>query len=163
MNNELETTVSAQYLECPAEDAPRYSSVFLAGGITGVEDWQQKARTLLAGAPITMFNPRRAAFDVSNGDSAEQQIDWEYRKLADADVILFWFPQCDPKVTVQPIALYELGKTAALGKNMVVGTHPDYIRRTDVLEQLKRIRPDVQVRNTLEAVLDDARGCLCPF
>ncbi|MFC4950570.1 nucleoside 2-deoxyribosyltransferase domain-containing protein [Pseudonocardia sp. GCM10023141] len=135
-------------------------SIFLAGGITGCPDWQSEALTRLAGTPLVLFNPRRAAFDVGRGDNAVQQIAWEYEHLTAADVTLFWFPRCDPRETVQPIALYELGMAVAAARagtrRFAVGTDPDYPRRLDVEEQLRHALPGWPVHHTLHATVDAA-------
>lgn len=116
-------------------------AVFLAGGITGCEDWQQDARRHLADHDVTVLNPRRADFDVTKGDSAAQQVRWEYEHLHRAEVTLFWFPACDPSVTVQPIALFELGSAIAeyeaRGRRFVVGADPTYPRRLDIELQIE--------------------------
>jgi hypothetical protein len=47
-----------------------------------------------------------------------------------ADLTLFWFPRCDPRVTVQPITLFELGTALAearlQGRLVTVGSDPDF-------------------------------------
>ena len=115
-------------------------SIFLAGGITGCEDWQHAACALLQSTPFVVFNPRRAQYDPGRGDSCAQQVAWEQRHLDRADVTLFWFPAGDPLVTVQPIALLELGFAMAearrADKLLVVGVDHRYPRRADVELQL---------------------------
>ncbi|MFZ3473022.1 nucleoside 2-deoxyribosyltransferase domain-containing protein [Streptomyces sp. 4.24] len=151
-----------RYVEAPADhrpvpgDAP---SVFLAGGITHCPPWQAAAARALA--DFVVFNPRRADFDVSDPSQTDIQIAWEYAHLRRADVTLFWFPQCDPSLTVQPITLYELGFAAAVpGRRLVVGADPGYPRRGDVVTQLALARPDLPVHATLAATLAAARTLL---
>jgi len=138
-----------KYIEAvsPTFDAPR-PTVFLAGGITGVWDWQAEARRILESFPSgAMLNPRRADFPIHDPNAAEEQITWEFNALThDSDWILFWFAEKE----IQPIALYELGRYAALGRNLVVGAHPDYPRRQDVLIQMKLARPEMKVWKTLQ-------------
>lgn len=131
------------YVEAPEE---WYGSVFLAGGITGCPDWQSEAAKLLPGA--TVFNPRRADFPIGDPTAGPDQIRWEFRHLDRADVILFWFP----KGAIQPIALYELGRHAALGANIVVGADPEYERRLDVVVQISLACPHLNVYDSLEDV-----------
>ena len=121
-------------------------SLFLAGGITNCPDWQTEAIELLAGFPGVLFNPRRADFPIDDPSAAADQIAWEFEHLRRAEVVLFWFAE---SVSVQPIALYELGAHAATGKLIVVGTDPRYQRRADVVLQLGLVRPDVKVHSTL--------------
>jgi hypothetical protein len=146
-----------------APDRPEHSprpSLFLAGGISDVECWQQDAIGHLRSTWPTIYNPRRPDFPI--GDEAEgvRQIHWEYDHLAAADAILFWFSF----ETLQPIALFELGRWASLAKPLAVGAHPDYARRFDVLQQLGRIRPGLTVHadlaSTCAAANDLARELL---
>jgi hypothetical protein len=127
-------------------------SVFLAGGITGCPDWQAGAVRALAASRFTVFNPRRRA---GLADPVEQ-IAWEYEHLRRADVVLFWFAAGQ----VQPIALYELGAMAVLGKPLAVGADPGYPRRLDVTVQLGLARPEVPVHDELTATVEDAVALL---
>jgi hypothetical protein len=97
--------------------------------------------------PGVVLNPRRENFPVGQAEATREQTTWEHEHLRIADVILFWF--CAE--AVQPIALYELGAHAARGTRLAVGTHPEYPRRLEVLEQLRLARPDVTVHDTVRA------------
>lgn len=85
------------------------------------------------GSPAVVLNPRRESFPVGQVETTSEQVAWEHEHWRIADVILFWF--CAE--AVQPVALYELGAHAARGARLAVGTHPEYPRRLDVLEQLR--------------------------
>lgn len=142
----------------PYEPAPGDGpSVFLAGGITGCPDWQATAIARFTGTSLVVFNPRRTAFDVARGDTAVQQIAWEYERLSGADLTLFWFPA---GAALQPIALYELGFAAAGARagtrRIVVGAEDGYPRRLDVVEQLRHALPAVTVHPDLDATLEAA-------
>lgn len=123
-------------------------SIFLAGGITGCPDWQGDAIEILEEEMFdgTVFNPRRDTFDVGNEDAAREQIEWEWNALRRAMVILFYFPISDGP---QPIALYELGAWAKTRRRIVVGTHVEYPRRLDVVEQLRLERLGLYVWDDL--------------
>jgi hypothetical protein len=115
--------------------------VFLAGGISGCSDWQKLL--LQAVGPrlpkdVTVLNPRRANFEVSNR-LLEDQIRWEYFGLESADLVSFWFA---PE-TLNPITLFELG--ACLNKHIVVGCDPRYARVDDVVYQLALRRSSLRV------------------
>jgi hypothetical protein len=125
--------------------------VFLAGGITNCPDWQQDVIKSQGNEDIVLMNPRRVNFDVSDPTQEEFQIEWEHCHLIFSNIILFWFPE----ETLCPITLFELGKVAAQGKAMVVGCHPGYKRRRDVIHQLGHLRPGIVVRDSLEAVIAD--------
>lgn len=145
------------YVEAPDEYTGVRSAVFLAGGITDCPDWQADAREMLEGLPVVVLNPRRANFPIHDPSAAAAQIDWEFRHLRRADVVLFWFPASP---SPQPIALYELGFHASAGKPLAVGAEPGYPRRTDVLEQLAHARPEVKVHDTLAGVCEEAENLL---
>ena len=157
------------YIEAPtpyqqAESDP--PAVFLAGGITGCPDWQATAAAQLASAPCVVLNPRRAAFDIADPQAASAQIAWEYRHLRLPRVLtLFWFPACDRSVTVQPIALYELGgalERRCLDRPVLIGADPGYPRRFDLVEQLGHEAPDLDVLDELDSLLVAARTLLDP-
>jgi hypothetical protein len=148
---------SVEYIEAPTEYAGTEPAVFLAGGITDCPDWQAEARELLDDLPIAVLNPRRLDFPIHDPAAAVAQIDWEYRHLKRADVVLFWFPA---STSPQPIALYELGAHAAGGKPIAVGAERGYPRRTDVWMQLEHVRPEVHVYSQLAYTVRDARRLL---
>jgi hypothetical protein len=138
---------ATRYVESPDEwSGGDLAAVFLAGGITGCPDWQAEARRTMSG--VVVLNPRRADFPIHDPDAARGQIEWEYRHLHRARVVLFWFPACE---SPQPIALYELGRHAALGRPIAVGVEEGYIRAADVRIQLELARPDIRVFGSLGA------------
>lgn len=144
-------TDQAVYVEAPTEYTDRLACVFLAGGITDCPDWQAVARADLADLPAAVLNPRRANFPIHDPTAARTQIEWEFRHLMRADVTMFWFPASGS--TTQPIALYELGRYAAIKNNVVVGADPTYVRRQDVLIQMELARPDIPVLDSYEATV----------
>lgn len=65
-----------------------YRTLFLAGGITNVRNWQLDMCNLLADLPdLLIYNPRR---DTAPED-AKEQIVWEWRALGKSEAISFWF------------------------------------------------------------------------
>jgi hypothetical protein len=151
------------YVEAPRDHRPVDGdgpSVFLAGGITGVVDWQAAVVEALRDEPVVLLNPRRAAFDVTDPSVADEQIAWEYRHLwlPELTLTMFWFPAGD---AVQPIALYELGAAAATpSRRIVVGADPGYPRRHDVVVQLGLVRPGLVVHSTLADTVAEVRAVL---
>jgi hypothetical protein len=127
--------------------APRRPGIFLAGGISGVYDWQRDAIEHLRPVWPTIYNPRRAIFPMGDDAEGVRQIRWEFDQLGYADAILFWFSY----ETAQPIVLYELGRWAASGKPLAVGADPGYERRFDVVQQLGLARPGLIVHADLES------------
>jgi hypothetical protein len=134
-----------RYIEAVQTYKGNDASLFLAGEITGCQDWQKELRTLLQDVPLTLLNPRRSHFAMDDPDAAQIQIEWEHIHLRKATAIAFWFPH----ETLCPIALYELGAWSMTRKPLFVGVHPAYQRRQDVLIQTALVRPDIHPVSTL--------------
>ncbi|MGW4527875.1 RapZ C-terminal domain-containing protein [Amycolatopsis sp. NPDC004378] len=153
-----------RYFEAPNYYRPRPGSapaVFLAGGITGCPRWHDHAATVLAAAPdpVVVLNPNRVDFPIHDPAAGWEQVSWEQHHLHLPDATtLFWFPECDPQVTVQPIAMFELGQALGEGRRIVVGADPGYPRAADVRMLCQLARPGMPVYasldDTLAAVLD---------
>ena len=132
-----------EIIDAPNIHPPR-TDLFLAGGISNCPDWQEEVIALLDGVPGIGLNPRRRGEFTES--IANEQIEWEFRALRTADTVLFWFP----KETLCPITLFELGVfTCRKDTRLVVGTHPDYARRFDVIKQLELARPEVAVVDSI--------------
>lgn len=143
-------------INCPNIPAPELGVyrkwAFLAGGITNCEDWQNYAIDKLNSEEgLVLLNPRRVDFDTSNLQDEAFQIQWEHERLVEATYCLFWFP---PE-TLCPITLFELGKWLGWGKRgLVVGCHPDYKRRRDVVHQTQLMRPGFVVYSSLDDTIN---------
>jgi len=127
--------MKAQYIEAISMVPKTYvRSLFLAGGISGCDDWQKKAADSLKDLPITIINPRREGFNVNNMLNSVDQIKWEHKYLWESTHVMFWFPDA----TLCPITLFELGKCLMLHKmnegaeTLYIGCAPDYKRVFDV-------------------------------
>jgi len=147
-----------RYIEAPENAGFRVDEqrLFLAGGISGCPDWQQDIAALLADTPLALINPRRKDFPMHDPTAAQAQIEWEFKYLRLATMILFWFP-CE---TLNPIVLYELGAWSMSRVPIFVGVHPDYQRRQDVEIQTKLARPKVQIVYSLEALATSVKDAL---
>lgn len=140
-------------ITAPEPIEPCYLSIFLAGGISNCSDWQKDvAERIAAETDAIVYNPRRVDFDMSAYEEvSRQQIIWEWHALRQATVNLFWFP---PE-TLCPITLLEYGSamerlhTGAL----MCGTHPDYARRFDVIEQTK-LKQHGHIFDNLDTLVD---------
>jgi hypothetical protein len=127
---------------------PFKADLFLAGGISNCPNWQQVVLNGLKETDLIVLNPRREFY--STETSAREQIKWEYDALRTVSTVLFWFPE----ETLCPITLFELGVFSQKPDvKLVVGTHPNYARRLDVVEQLKWSRPEVEVVDNLSELL----------
>lgn len=128
--------------------------VFLAGGITHCPDWQQEAARILLADRLVVLNPRRKHFDLGDANAWQEQVAWEHYHLHLPNVVtMFWFPACDPALTVQPIALFELGQALGEGRQIAVGADPGYPRRRDV-EMLMAHNSPLRVQETLTSTLN---------
>ena len=132
----------AQIITAPSAENPIYTSVFLAGGITNCKEWQKEVIDELSCYKISVFNPRRESFDVSDKSATVKQIAWEYEQLERMDIFSMYF--CDDN-SDQPICMYELGRNIVRMQNrfpsdwqkrIVVSIEHGYRRRQDVLVQL---------------------------
>ena len=156
------------YLEAPEGFHGRLVRpwVFMAGGITNCPDWQQALRTYLnlelgpmandytSIRSFTLLNPRRENFPINDPCASEEQIAWEYMGFKLADITIFWFA----KGSLNPIVLFELGKHC-MHPNIVVGCDPEYARISDVIIQLRLMKPRFKVITCFEpfcAAVSDA-------
>jgi hypothetical protein len=108
---------------------------------------------LLSDTNLTVLNPRRQHFDVTDPDIEEEQITWEFRHLEKATAILFWF--CAE--TLCPITLFEYGKWITQDKPLFVGHHPEYRRRSDLRIQTGLVRRRQKVHDSLEALAEEIK------
>ena len=131
--------------------SPNATTLFLAGGITGCPNWQAEVENKLSNLhDLVVFNPRRDGdFNVRDPSWSVQQIEWEHNHLELSEFVLFWFPkegQC-------MITLFELGKCMGLGKRVVIGCHPEYVRALDVRIQARLIQPNIPVARDLDELV----------
>lgn len=153
--------MSYTYIEAPnyVELPKNQPSIFLGGGISGVEDWQAKACRVLEGfGNITVVNPRRKDFNMNGGDAlTTEQIKWEHHYLDRVRQVLFWFSD----ETIQPIVLFELGarlreyKHRPIGEKqpMFIGYKENYSRKMDVYHQARLEGYAEEFPHTLDELL----------
>lgn len=92
-----------KYIQCPDDyttiDKPTYiwAKLFLAGGITGCDDWQSYVVNHITASDLAVINPRRQVWDSSI--TTEEQVTWEFKATQKCNHILFWFtpPTMNPK------------------------------------------------------------------
>jgi hypothetical protein len=101
---------------------------------------------------LTIYNPRRADFDIKNPKAREEQICWEFAKLRDSDVVSFWFAPG----SVNPIVFYELGMwgNSRPERPMCVGCDHEFTRIADVVMQTNLARPELTVQSSLSGLVD---------
>jgi len=150
-----------RYLQCPNELdlnnlGPHVHKIFMAGGITGVGDWQSEVIGKIFSPryvykDLVFINPRRADFDIDDPGSAEKQIEWEHRYLNQVDEIYFWFP----KEAKCMITLFELGWALGANKKVKIACHPEYMRAFDVQEQVKLRAPWIKIYESLDELYEN--------
>lgn len=108
--------------------------IFLAGGITNCPNWQLDViEKLKHKRGITVYNPRRKDFDITDVNAIETQITWEYIHLMNSDIIFVWFSTG----SLNPIVLYELGRWVnSRDIPTIIGIDPSYERKEDEINCL---------------------------
>jgi hypothetical protein len=136
-----------KYVEAPNTIGSLFEpSIFLAGAISGAEEWQTNLVDKLKDTNIVIFNPRRKNFPIHDPSAAEAQITWEFHHLIRASIISFWFS----KETLGPIVLFELGAHLKDNKPILIGMDPKYQRRQDVEIQTRLVRPEITIVYSLD-------------
>lgn len=155
----------SKYIQCPevynfVQDSGE-NAIFIGGGISGCEVWQDRFVDMIKEIDAVIINPRRKDFDINNPEMAKEQIKWEYDHLRLTNAKVFWF---SPE-TLCPITLYEYGYWLAAHLScgdlysvepsivephkLFVGVHPDYKRRLDVLEQTRLVLEATQEQDPI--------------
>ena len=130
-------------------------TIFLAGSIEmgKAVDWQtQLAQQLAPFSHVTLFNPRREAWDSSwvqsiNNPQFLEQVEWELDHIESSDLVVFYF---DPE-TKSPISLLELGIVCASRKDAIVCCPPSFYRKGNV--DITCAKYHVDVVETLEGLV----------
>lgn len=149
-----EEKIIMNYVEAPVIVLPRnMKRLFLGGGISGCPNWQKDLYMRLVDLNITVLNPRRENFPIDDPNSVYEQIKWEHNMLRRSDMIVFWF--C--KETMCPIVLYELGVWSNTDIPIVIGMHPEYVRKQDVDIQTKLVRPDIPICYDFDEFVKETR------
>jgi Nucleoside 2-deoxyribosyltransferase like len=138
------------------------TSIFLGGGISNCENWQERIVEAVKNEVIkkasyprchvrdlVLINPRRENFNVNDPNESVRQIEWEHAHLKSADTILFWF--CEE--TLCPITLFEYGKWLVSDKKLIVGCHPNYKRKQDVIIQTRLERPSQKIYSSVNELI----------
>lgn len=145
-----------QYIEAVSYENPKFKSLFLAGGITNCPDWQNVIVNELTEFEISIFNPRRKIFNIEIAEESQKQIIWEYKRLREADILIFWFSEG----SINPITLFEYGSALERNQKIFVGTHHNYERKTDIMIQTKLRQPEINVNHSLESLIAETKNYL---
>jgi hypothetical protein len=131
--------------------------LFLAGGIFGCKDWQSLVLNELKNIEnLTIFNPKRNYFDVSQLNIQEEQIVWEYNHLELCDYISYWFSS----ETLNPITLFELGKYIKSNKKITIGIEDGYQRKNNIIIQTTLVRNDIKIAFNITDFINNIKTML---
>ena len=131
----------SQIITAPSIVTPKYTSVFLAGGITKCKNWQKEVIEELSFEDLSIFNPRQENFDITDKNASYKQISWEFERLEQMDIFSMYFCESESD---QPICMYELGRNIVRMQNrfpndwekrIVISVDDRYKRKQDVLIQ----------------------------
>lgn len=121
--------------------------IFMGGGIGECPNWQEDMIKLLdkhcmSPSKIHLFNPRWEYKWTSL-----QQIEWEYNKLKESDIIIMWFSRGGQN----RIVFYELGMWVnSTNAKAFIGIDPKFDRSEDVVIQTHLARPELTIYTNLE-------------
>lgn len=142
-----------EYIQAPNNKIVDYGiKIFLAGGISNCPNWQEEITEKLINdnrlkdVKIIIFNPRCKEIPEEN-----PQIIWEYERLHKSDIISFWFSVG----SMNPITLFEYGSHLNTNKTLVVGCHPEYIKKNNVIIQTKMVNPNQKVNEDFDSFYEE--------
>lgn len=144
-----------EYIQAPNNKQIDYGiKIFLAGGISQCPNWQEEIvkkliddnRVNIKGIRIVIFNPR-----CKEVPEETPQIIWEYERLHKSDIISFWFSVG----SMNPITLFEYGSHLNTNKTLVVGCHPEYLRKNNVVVQTKLVNPNQKVNEDFDSFYEE--------
>jgi hypothetical protein len=122
--------------------------LFLAGGISNCPNWQDiiieklKNDERLKDKNVIVFNPRCKTIP-----EEEPQVTWEYKKIKVSHIVSFWFSEGSPN----SITLFEYGSHFKSRKKIIVGCHPNYPRKSNVVIQTKLVKPNFKINESFES------------
>lgn len=166
--------------EISSMDDPR-KIIFLAGGITGCNNWQQdvieRLKHSIDSDKYCIANPRRDDFPINGGVvAAFDQIYWEFHALEECDIFSMYFAGSESD---QPICMYELGRNVVRMKEkfpqswkhrIIVSIEDGYKRKNDVNIQLcllgvmafNNATPDIHAQRIAIAASNNAFEVISP-
>lgn len=137
-----------EIVQAPNEAKTKGIKLFLAGGISQCPHWQKKLcdrlrnESRLEEYNIIIFNPR-----CNEVPDEEFQTKWEHNRLKESDIISFWFSIG----SLNPITLFEYGSYfKSRRKKIIVGCHPEYLRKNAVKIQTGLDAPKLHVIEDFE-------------
>lgn len=158
-------------LMCPSNslnnvnDLGKCWKVFLAGPIQGAPSWQHSVENLFANEQdnnVVFLSPRRLSYDNFN---YEEQVLWEKKYMALADVILFWIPEATENVEGRSYAQTtrtEFGEYLARGKKIIFGAYKEFPGLIYFESKLKQYYGNkYKIHSSLEGCLKELNDYVC--
>ena len=152
-------------LMCPSNsldnvnDLDKCWKVFLAGPIQGAPNWPHSVENLFTNeqySNIVFLSPRRLSYDNFN---YEEQVLWEKKYMALADVILFWIPEASEDIKGRSYAQTtrtEFGEYLARGKKIIFGAYKEFPGIRYFESKLKQYYGDnYKIHSSLEGCLKE--------
>ena len=159
----------SQIITAPSREAPLFTSLFLAGGITACDDWQKEVIAELEYENVSIYNPRREYFNIADTSAAYRQTTWEYERLEQMDIFSMYFcgwrtfnTDQEDQELVQPICMYELGRNILRMQNRFpsdwhkrihISIEEGYPRAKDVIIQTELCAPSLFVATNADPKL----------
>ncbi len=144
------------HIQSPEEYVTSESpAVFLAG--SAAFPWRECFKKNISPEEAVLLDPLNE--DLTQNDPV-RRIQWEADHINHADILLVWLPESDKTnhYTYSLTSLFETGRFVQMKeKPLLVGIAPGYIRRDELFTQLKVLRPEVVVVDSLEALEDQLR------
>lgn len=149
--------------ERPYESAS--PSVFLAGSIDQgkASDWQQEVITALDEIDVDVFNPRRANWDSTWKQSADneqfaEQVVWELDALEDATYKFFYFEAG----SLSPVTMLEYGLHIS-DRDVITVCPEGFWRRGNIEIVAKEYWANARIHETLDSGVKELKHRLGPF
>jgi hypothetical protein len=131
-------------------------AAFLAG--SAVFPWREAVKKNISPEEAVLFDPMN---DQLAEENPMKRVQWEVDHMDYADIVVVWLPKEDQTKphTFSLTSLFEMGRFVQMkDKPLVVGIAPEYIRRDELVTQLKVLRPEVTVVNSLDALQEQLRA-----
>lgn len=152
-------SIHAQHVISPSEFVKEKfsekASVFLAG--SAAYPWREHFKGMMATDQVVFLDPMNPDADEI---CREHTLKWEIEHINKADVLLVWVPKGEEASvkTLSLTTLFEVGRFVEMkNKPLVVGVEKGHYLRDELIGQLKFLRPDVIVVDSLDALATHLR------
>ena len=148
-----------EIVQAPATTTSKGIKLFIAGGIRNCPPWQNELIEKLQkderikeeidedeDIKIIILNPR-----CKEVPDEKSQTKWEYDNLKKSDIISFWFSEGSQN----PITLFEYGSHLHNHIPLVVGCHPNYEKRNNVILQTELAKHEIKVNQNFDEFYED--------